>query len=114
MKLHSTPRAPTRHELALKAGKMLPRKLHPTWQPFLATVLLNDDENTPRATDFEALGVNFHGEALQRKHGEARNKLQEDQQQQQQQRKVVSKNNKKKAKKQQQQQNQDSAAVRVR
>jgi len=38
MKLHSQPRAPTRHELATKAGKMLPRKVHSTWKPYLGMV----------------------------------------------------------------------------
>ena len=35
MKLQKEPRAPSRRELAAKAGKMLPRKVHPTWQPYL-------------------------------------------------------------------------------
>jgi len=46
MKLHAEPRAPTRHELAVKAGKMLPRKVHSTWQPYLTFMeTSNDDEN---------------------------------------------------------------------
>jgi 5-methylcytosine-specific restriction endonuclease McrA len=89
MKLQTKPCAPTRHELAIKAGKMLPRKVHPTWQPFLGS--LWDDDDTARP-DFQALGINFHGESLQKK-------LQD----QKQPRKVISRNSKKKAKKQQQQ-----------
>jgi hypothetical protein len=35
MRLHRNPRVPSRQELAAKAGKMLPRKVHPTWEPYL-------------------------------------------------------------------------------
>ena len=61
MKLHSKPRAPSRHELAMKAGKMLPRKVHPTWQPYLSSVMDEEDENETdysRPTpDLRALGI---------------------------------------------------------
>jgi hypothetical protein len=102
MKLHTKPRAPTRHELALKAGKMLPRKVHPTWQPFLGSLWDDDDDGVNRP-DFQALGINFHGEALQKK-------LQD----QKQPRKVISRNSKKKAKKQNQQQKDLQDSVRRR
>ena len=55
MKLHTEPKAPTRHELATKAGKMLPRKVHSTWQPYLGFATTSD-ANTP-TPDLEALGV---------------------------------------------------------
>ena len=53
MKLHSKPRAPTRHELALKAGKMLPRKVHPTWEPYLGLAGIESTETV----DPETLGI---------------------------------------------------------
>ncbi|CAB9515811.1 HNH endonuclease [Seminavis robusta] len=60
MRLQTKPRAPTRHELAIKAGRMLPhRKFHPTWQPYLGAVWGGNDDNTP-TPDLEALGISFH------------------------------------------------------
>jgi 5-methylcytosine-specific restriction endonuclease McrA len=38
MKLHREPRVPTEYELAKIAGRMLPRAVHPTWEPYLATL----------------------------------------------------------------------------
>ena len=35
MKLLREPRAPTKYELAAEASKMAPRRVHPTWQPFV-------------------------------------------------------------------------------
>lgn len=35
MKLLKEPRTPTAYELASEAGKLVPRKVHPTWAPFL-------------------------------------------------------------------------------
>ena len=37
MKLRCEPRVPTQYELAMTASKMLPRKVHPTWEPYLPT-----------------------------------------------------------------------------
>lgn len=56
MKLRTEPRAPSRRELAGKAGKMLPRKVHPTWQPYLGGLAAPDDTNTP-TPDLGTLGV---------------------------------------------------------
>lgn len=35
MKLLREPRIPTKYELAAEAGKMVPRRVHPTWRPFV-------------------------------------------------------------------------------
>lgn len=37
MKLLRPPRVPSQYELAVVAGRMLPRKVHPTWEPYLKT-----------------------------------------------------------------------------
>ena len=36
MRLLRPPRIPTQYELAAISGRMVPRKVHPTWEPFLA------------------------------------------------------------------------------
>ena len=35
MKLVREPKCPTPMELAAKAARMIPRRVHPTWKPFL-------------------------------------------------------------------------------
>jgi hypothetical protein len=35
MRLIREPRCPTQMELAAKAARMVPRRVHPTWKPFL-------------------------------------------------------------------------------
>lgn len=35
MKLVKEPKVPSQYELASIAGRMLPRRVHPTWKPFL-------------------------------------------------------------------------------
>ena len=35
MKLNRTPRCPTQMELAATAGRMVPKRVHPTWKPYL-------------------------------------------------------------------------------
>ena len=47
----------------MKAGRMLPRRVHPTWQPYLGIMRDGDDANTP-TPDLEALGINVHGEEI--------------------------------------------------
>ena len=90
MKLQTKPRAPTRHELAVKAGRMLPRKVHPTWQPFLSAVWKEDDSNTPTtAGGLDAAGINIQDGKVQQ---EPPNQLKT---------KKMSKNKKKKVKKKQ-------------
>ena len=37
MKLLRAPKIPTKYDLAAVAGTMLPRKVHSTWVPFLAS-----------------------------------------------------------------------------
>ena len=43
MKLIREPRCPSKYELAAEAGKMVPRRVHPTWKPFLG--IEDDDED---------------------------------------------------------------------
>ena len=38
MKVINEPRVPTQWELAAVAGKMMPRRVHPTWEPYLGFV----------------------------------------------------------------------------
>jgi hypothetical protein len=35
MKLLHEPRVPTQMELAARAARMVPRRVHPTWKPFI-------------------------------------------------------------------------------
>ena len=35
MKLRTAPRIPTQYQLAMAASRMLPRRVHPTWEPYL-------------------------------------------------------------------------------
>lgn len=44
MKLRREPRCPSKYELAAEAGKMVPRRVHPTWKPFLGI----DEDDTER------------------------------------------------------------------
>jgi len=43
MQLIRQPRCPSKYELAAEAGKMVPRRVHPTWKPFLG--IDDDDED---------------------------------------------------------------------
>lgn len=45
MKLHREPRPPSQFQLAQLAGRMLPRKVHSTWKPYLVAVA-GDTTNT--------------------------------------------------------------------
>ena len=52
MKLVREPRVPTKYDLASQASKMVPRRVHPTWQPFLGIeTSLNDKEEMNEAKD---------------------------------------------------------------
>jgi len=44
MELKSTPRCPSLYELAAEATKFVPRKVHPTWAPFLGVDLEEEEE----------------------------------------------------------------------
>jgi hypothetical protein len=35
MKLHKEPRCPSQYELATRAAKMVPKRVHSTWKPYL-------------------------------------------------------------------------------
>jgi hypothetical protein len=43
MKLVREPRIPSKWELAANAEKMVPKRVHPTWRPFLGMNMLPDD-----------------------------------------------------------------------
>ena len=45
MKLQREPRVPTQYELAAVAGRMLPRKVHPAWAPYLGIDVEHDAED---------------------------------------------------------------------
>lgn len=45
MKLIREPRIPNKYELAAEAGKMMPRRVHPTWKPFLGMEDISDEMN---------------------------------------------------------------------
>ena len=44
MKLLAPPLRPSQHQLAQRAGQMLPRRVHPSWKPYLSAVLVMDAE----------------------------------------------------------------------
>mmetsp|Transcript_28323 Transcript_28323/g.61671 ORF Transcript_28323/g.61671 Transcript_28323/m.61671 type:complete len:381 (+) Transcript_28323:290-1432(+) len=47
MRVLQEPRVPTQWELATMAGKMVPKRVHPTWQPYLGVLAPTDyDDNT--------------------------------------------------------------------
>lgn len=43
MRLIREPRVPTKYDLAAQAGKMVPKRVHPTWQPFLGIETNSND-----------------------------------------------------------------------
>lgn len=45
MTLQSKPRSPSLYELAASANKFVPRKVHPTWAPFLGIDMDDDVDN---------------------------------------------------------------------
>jgi len=42
MELKSRPKCPTLYELAASASNFVPRRVHPTWAPFLGMSLVGD------------------------------------------------------------------------
>jgi hypothetical protein len=48
MRLIREPRCPTQMELAAKAARMVPQRVHPTWKPFLG--IIEKPKNSPKAT----------------------------------------------------------------
>ena len=46
MRLLRQPSIPTKWELAANAEKMVPKRVHPTWRPFLGLNMLPDEYNT--------------------------------------------------------------------
>lgn len=47
MRLIREPRCPSQMELAAKAARMVPRRVHPTWKPFLG--IAETPKNSPSA-----------------------------------------------------------------
>lgn len=45
MKLLKEPKIPTKYDLAAEAGKMVPRRVHHTWRPFLGIDCQSNDED---------------------------------------------------------------------
>ena len=45
MKLLTAPQRPSQHQLAQRAGQMLPRRVHPTWKPYLEAVWSSSSSN---------------------------------------------------------------------
>ncbi len=67
MRLIREPRCPTQMELAAKAARMVPRRVHPTWKPFLGIVeipkkSLGTSQN-PRSGDEEFIDDRYFQEA---------------------------------------------------
>jgi len=52
MKLLRTPRVPTKYELAAISGAMIPRRVHPTWTPFLGMIVKPSDKGTGEEVKF--------------------------------------------------------------
>lgn len=52
MKLQREPRCPTKYELAAEAGKMVPRRVHPTWRPYLGI----EEEDVGNDEGYASLG----------------------------------------------------------
>lgn len=49
MKLIREPRIPTKFELAKQAGRMVPRRVHPSWRPFLQGYVKDDDDEEQKS-----------------------------------------------------------------
>jgi hypothetical protein len=49
MKLIRQPRIPTKFELAKQAGRMVPRRVHPSWRPFLQGYVKDDDDEEQKS-----------------------------------------------------------------
>ena len=50
MKLYREPICPSNMELAAKAARMVPRRVHPTWKPYLGIVEQSPNNKAYRAT----------------------------------------------------------------
>jgi len=51
MSLIRQPLTPTKYDLAREASKFLPRKLHPTWKPYLGLTSTHSSSSTVARTD---------------------------------------------------------------
>jgi hypothetical protein len=53
MKLHREPRVPSHYDLASQASRMVPRRVDPTWKPFLGFAAEDEEGRTPVGQDEE-------------------------------------------------------------
>lgn len=59
MKLLREPRVPTKWELAANAEKMVPKKVHSTWKPFLGMHMVPEDHKGAEETFFNEIDESF-------------------------------------------------------
>lgn len=64
MKLLRNPFVPTQFELAAIAGRMLPRRVHPTWAPFLGLTQTPENADLAPRVDFDGSDLDFEDEIL--------------------------------------------------
>jgi 5-methylcytosine-specific restriction endonuclease McrA len=62
MRLKRTPRVPTQYELAATASRMLPRRVHPTWEPYLGIVSSSSTIHTGQSKSIDRT-TSSHGKA---------------------------------------------------
>ena len=60
MKILKEPRVPTKWELMTEADKMLPRKVHPTWAPYLG--FAGEEEETAENRDINDRNTKMNNE----------------------------------------------------
>jgi hypothetical protein len=58
MTLKSKPRCPSLYELAAEANKFVPRRVHPTWAPFLGIDEDDDEEEGEKSSTSTSFGGN--------------------------------------------------------
>lgn len=66
MRLIREPKCPTQMELAAKAARMVPRRVHPTWKPFLGIIETpknSPGSATPRSGDEDFIDDRYFEEA---------------------------------------------------
>ena len=59
MKIVREPRVPTKWELATRAEKMVPRRVHQTWKPFLGMDMTPESEDNDSGETFFDSGEEY-------------------------------------------------------
>lgn len=59
MRLKREPRVPTKWELAANAEKMVPKKVHSTWKPFLGMHMIPEEERDEERAFFDDIEESF-------------------------------------------------------